>query len=132
MRRPTITNITSYDDPEQRHSDSILLPATPNTASKLKKKRKDASISYAMRVPGRLLKHSAKQKQVTNATGKKAGAWRKKSLSTPILIVAWYVLGVVSISSSKILLTEIHMNPLALSVQQFGKGVVCIISNSYH
>ena len=113
MRR---SNTNSYDDPEQHHSDSLLLPKSP-LATASKKKPRDASLSYAQRVPGRLLKHSKQKRGSSSNTGKGSKSW---TVSTPILIAIWYILGVVSISTSKMLLTE-YTNPLILSVQQFGK-----------
>jgi len=83
-----------------------------------------ASISYAQRVPGKLLKHSAKKKKAKNGAGSsQSSRKRKRKLSTPLLILIWYSLGVVSISTSKILLSR-YTSPLILSVQQFFLGQI--------
>lgn len=114
MRR---SNTNSYDDPEQHHSDSLLLPNSPLATATNKKKRRDVSLNYAQRVPGRLLKHSKHKKSTKSNSVKDSKKW---DVSTQMLIVIWYILGVVSISTSKMLLSE-FISPLLLSVQQFGK-----------
>lgn len=112
-----------YDDPEQHHSDSLLTPGSPAMSSaKNNSGSTPASVSYAQRVPGKLLKHSAKKKKSKNSSSQSS---RKRSmqLSMPLLILIWYSLGVVSISTSKILLSR-YTSPLILSVQQFFLGQI--------
>mmetsp|Transcript_14648 Transcript_14648/g.19114 ORF Transcript_14648/g.19114 Transcript_14648/m.19114 type:complete len:282 (-) Transcript_14648:765-1610(-) len=121
MRR---SSINVYDDPEQHHSDSLLLPTSPNTKGSMKKLG-TTTLSYAQRVPGRLLKSSKRKglgidSSLSSSSSSKNGEKGKK-VSTSVLVAAWYIIGVISISTSKILLTDYLSWPF-LSIQQFAIG----------
>ena len=123
MRR---SSINVYDDPEQHHSDSLLLPTSPNTKGSMKKLG-TTTLSYAQRVPGRLLKSSKRKglgidSSLSSSSSSKNGEKGKK-VSTSVLVAAWYIIGVISISTSKILLTDYLSWPF-LSIQQFGKDML--------
>jgi len=122
MRR---SSINVYDDPEQHHSDSLLLPTSPNTKGSMKKLG-TSTLSYAQRVPGRLLKYSKRKglgiESSLSSSSSKNGEKGKK-VSTSVLVAAWYIIGVISISTSKILLTDYLSWPF-LSIQQFGKDML--------
>jgi drug/metabolite transporter (DMT)-like permease len=123
------TNTTTHQSSQQPRKRMVASSAVPSSSVDSSSESKNASIN--------MMDHNIKGagagpgKATARATNKKSRSWSLniRALILPSAIGIWYILGVLSISTTKILLTNYEsmgMTPSILTLQQLFIGMIIL------